>query len=188
MCEITDHDSKYFENLILGDKEAFSSLFTKYYEPLYRFAGRFVVDPDISENIVQDVFVRLWEQRSRLRITSNVKAYLYTAVKNQSLNHIKREGRLLSFEEQFEIISEKMQSPEDEFIKDESFKSIHEAIEDLPEKCRKIYLMKRYDDLSYNEISEILSISVNTIKTQMKRALKSLGSKLQHLKVLIFYF
>ena len=155
---------------------------------MYLFAGRFVRDPQSAENIVQDVFVILWEKRDKLVIATNVKSYLLTAVKNHCLNYIKREKRLLTLDEQFDIIKDNSNSPEEEYIKDESFLSVQKAIDELPEKCRRIYLMKRYDDLSYNEISEILGITENTIKTQMKRAIKSLSQKLAHLKMVILFF
>ena len=74
-----------------NDEEAFTALFRKYYEPLYRFVLRFVRDPQIGENLVQDVFVKLWETRESIRIRSNVRAYLYTAVRNHALNYLRRE-------------------------------------------------------------------------------------------------
>ena len=188
MSKISESDLEHIANIRNGDEEAFSSLFREYYEQLYLFAGRFVKDPQSAENIVQDVFVRLWEQRTKLVITSNVKSYLFTAVKNHSLNHIKREKRLVTIDEQLDIAKNCIGSPEDEFIRNESFLSVQKAIDSLPEKCRMIYLMKRYDDLSYIEIGEILGITVNTIKTQMKRAIKTLNEKLVHLKMIIVLF
>ena len=73
-------------------------------------------------------------------------------------------------------------NPEEQIIENEMIEKVHKAIEKLPEKCRYIYLMKRYDDLKYHEIAEILDISINTVKTQMKRALKSLLKNLAYLK------
>jgi len=181
-------DDVNIDNFRIGNEEEFSTLFRKYYEQLYMFAGHFVKDPQSAENIVQDVFVKLWIDRKKIIIRSNVKSYLYTSVKNLSLNFIKREGRLLSINEQLETIGENSSNPEAEYIKNESYISINKAIEELPEKCRRIYKMKRYDDLSYAEIAEILGISINTIKTQMKRAIKSLNKKLIHLKTIIIIF
>lgn len=170
-----------------GDEDAFSDLFREYYKQLYLFAVRFVKDPATAENIVQDVFVIMWEQRNKINISSNVKSYLYTSVKNHSLNYIKRESRLLTIDEQLDMVKDKMDSPEESFISNESYIAIHKAIEQLPEKCRRIYVMKRYDELSYEEIGEILGISVNTVKTQMKRAIKKLKEKLSFLNYMILF-
>ena len=188
MSKISDPDLEHINNIRHGDDSAFSALFRQYYEQLYYFASRFLKDSQTSENIVQDVFVKLWEQREKLEISTNVKSYLYTSVKNHSLNYLKRESRLFSIDDQLNLAEEKSISTEDDYIKDESFRAVHKAIDELPEKCRQIYLMKRYDDLSYNEISEILGISINTIKTQMKRALKALSEKLVYLKYLVLFF
>jgi RNA polymerase sigma-70 factor (ECF subfamily) len=89
-------DLEYLEKIHLGDTNAFSVLFRKYYEPLYQFAGRLVKDTQIAENIVQDVFVKMWINRENWHIKTSVKSYLYTAVKNSSLNYLKREKRITS--------------------------------------------------------------------------------------------
>ncbi len=188
VIKISITDEKYIEQIRFGDKASFDSLFRLYYEQLYRFALRFVRDPQESENLVQDVFVKLWVQRSELSITQNAKAYLYTSVKNQALNYIKRESKSSSFDNEISRFKEQSESPEEDYIKDEQYIAIHKAIEELPNKCKQIYLMKRYDNLSYNEISEIQGISVNTVKTQMKRAIKTLSEKLAHLKSFIILF
>lgn len=171
-------DQVFWEKIRLGNTTAFSTLFKKYYEPLYQFAGRFVKDAQTAENIVQNAFVNLWTTRGHRHIKSNLRSYLYTMVKNLSLNHLKQEKNLLTingrsnFQEKFD------NSPEENVLRKEWHTAVHEAIDKLPEKCRLIYLMKRYDNLKYTEIAEILNISVNTVKTQMKRALKSLLKQL----------
>jgi RNA polymerase sigma-70 factor (ECF subfamily) len=179
-------DLEYLEKIHLGDTNAFSVLFRKYYEPLYQFAGRLVKDTQIAENIVQDVFVKMWINRENWHIKTSVKSYLYTAVKNHSLNYLKREKRTIStgvdsnYQDNFAV------SPEEEFVEKEMLDAIHKAINKLPQQCRQIYLMKRYDYLKYTEIAEILNISINTVKTQMKRALKSLLKNLAYLMPCLF--
>jgi RNA polymerase sigma-70 factor (ECF subfamily) len=186
--KINDLKKGLFEKIQHDDEHAFSTLFREYYERLYLFAGRFVKDPQIAENVVQDVFVKLWINKNEIAITHNIKAYLYTAVKNHALNYIKQDKRLIPLEESLESTEAGNASPEEDFINDEHLKAIHKAVEDLPEQCRKIYQMKKYDDLSYKEISEVLGISINTVKTQMRRALKSLLIKLAYLRLIIFFF
>ena len=133
------------------------------------------------------MFVKLWINKSKIKIKHSVKSYLYISVKNHSLNYITRENRLSSLEDNLESTNEKSESPEENLIKNDMYKAVHKAIDNLPDQCRKIYLMKKYDDLSYNEITEILGISINTVKTQMKRAIKSLLNNLSYLRIIFFY-
>jgi RNA polymerase sigma-70 factor (ECF subfamily) len=94
---------------------------------------------------------------------------------------LKREKRLVSTRETKEYPDYLELSAEEKYIDNEIQTEVHRAISNLPERCRRIFLMKRYDDLSYNEIASILNISINTVKTQMKRALKFLRMNLAHL-------
>jgi RNA polymerase sigma-70 factor (family 1) len=173
---------EFWEKIRLGDSTAFSYVFQKYYQALYQFAGRFVKDAQTAENIVQDVFVKLWTNRENCLITSSLKSYLYAATRNTALNFLSREKKQLSTEDLMSDRQDTTANPEEQIIENEMIDGVHKAIEKLPEKCRSIYLMKRYDDLKYHEIAEILDISINTVKTQMKRALKSLLKNLAYLK------
>ena len=173
---------EFWEKIRLGDSTAFSYVFQKYYQALYQFAGRFVKDAQTAENIVQDVFVKLWTNRENCLITSSLKSYLYAATRNTALNFLSREKKQLSTEDLMSDRQDTTANPEEQIIENEMIDGVHKAIEKLPEKCRYVYLMKRYDDLKYHEIAEILDISINTVKTQMKRALKSLLKNLAYLK------
>ena len=173
---------EYWERIRQGDNTAFSQIFQKYYQALYQFAGRFVKDAQTAENIVQDVFVKLWTNRENCLITSSLKSYLYAATRNTALNFLSREKKQLSTEDLMSDRQDTTANPEERIIENEMIDGVHKAIEKLPEKCRYVYLMKRYDDLKYHEIAEILDISINTVKTQMKRALKSLLKNLAYLK------
>ena len=179
-------DFGYMEGIRSSESDAFASLFRKYYEPLYQFAGRFVKDAQTAESVVQDVFVRLWEKRGELQVQSSVKSYLYTAVKNHSLNHLKKEKAMVSVDDALLHEDDRTPSPEQALISSEMVEAVHGAIDNLPTQCQRIYRMKKYDDLSYSEIAEVLNISINTVKTQMKRALKSLHKQLTYLVSLIW--
>lgn len=186
MVTIIDQDLKYIEQICKSDEAAFDSLFRKYYKPLYNFAGRYIRDPQIAENAVQDVFVKIWIQKEELTIKTNVKAYLFTAVKNQLLNQIKQEKRLSSIED-YSIETGNDETPESDHLKNETHAAVHKAISELPEQCRKIFKMHRYDNLKYHEIADILGISINTVKTQIKRALKALQKKLEYLSLILIF-
>lgn len=161
-----------------GDAKEFSFLFKKYYAVLYRFAGRFIKDGPTAENIVQNVFVNLWIEREKRNIQTNLKAYLYQMVHNQSLNLLKQEQKSIAYEEKTLVYHKTAPSPEENTAEKELQLAVQGAIDKLPERCRQIYLMKRYDQMKYTEIARTLNISVNTVKTQMKRALKSLLQEL----------
>ena len=180
-------DSILAERIQSGDSDAFSLLFRRYYETLYQFAGRFVRDAQVAESLVQDVFVKIWSNREQWAIRSNLKSYLYTAVKNHALNHLKRDRTSGPSVEEWDLQDQANPTPEDDLIQRETVEAVHRAIAKLPEKCRRIYVMKRYDDLSYTEIAAIQGISINTVKTQMKRALKALSRHLSYLAVLLFW-
>ena len=171
-------DLEILKRIRNDDPEAFSSLFRSFYEPLYRFAMRFVREPQTAENLVQDVFVKLWEARKSMHIRSNVRAYLYTAVRNHVLNYLRREKKRRPVEIHAGLTEEISPSPEDAFIQSETAELVRQAIEKLPDRCRLIYRMNRYDGLAYAEIAAILNISANTVKTQMRRALKALQKHL----------
>jgi RNA polymerase sigma-70 factor (ECF subfamily) len=162
-----------------GNRESFAIIFHTYYEPLYQFAGKFVNDTQIAEDIVQNVFTQLWRERENRNIERNLKAYLYKMVYNHALNYIKREKRTISINETDMLSADSNDSPEELLDRKELQLKVQQAIEKLPQKCGQIYRMKRYDHLRYNEIAEILGVSINTVKTQMKRALQSLLEQLE---------
>ncbi len=173
---------EYWEKIRQGDSTSFSYIFQKYYQALYQFAGRFIKDAQTAENIVQDVFVKLWMNRENCLITSSLKSYLYAATRNTALNYLRSEKKQISTNDLMNDRQDTAANPEERIIENEMIDRVHKAIEKLPEKCRYIYLMKRYDDLKYHEIAEILDVSINTVKTQMKRAVKSLMMNLSYLK------
>lgn len=181
LAEHNISDLECVKKINRDDATAFSLLFHRYYEILYRFAGRMVGDAQVAENIVQDVFVKIWQNRKTLTIKSNVKAYLYTSVKNHSLNVLKHEKYIVPENDDADSRAFHNQTPEQDLLDKELYSAVHQAIDKLPRQCRRIYIMKRYDELRYAEIAEILNISINTVKTQMKRALKALHKNLSYL-------
>lgn len=174
------------ERIREGDVSAYKLVFTTWWNPLLNFANRIVKDVGQSENILQDTFLYIWENRSRLNPDENLKTYLFTTVRNKSLNHLRSSG-------------ESKRSDED-IVKIEEDKSIHAVLENtelgeaikiaantLPGKCKEIFEMSRYDNFTYREISETLGISQKTVETQMSRAYKKLRTLLAHLITFIFF-
>jgi RNA polymerase sigma-70 factor (ECF subfamily) len=170
-----------------GDVESFSSLFRLYYQPLCFFALRYLRDVQDSEGIVQDVFVRLWMSRETLDIRSSLRSYLYVSVRNACLNQIKHDEFSAPLDEEQDRPDDATAQPDHQLQSAELAEAVELAIKSLPPRSRQILTMAKYDRLSYQEIAEVLHISVNTVKTQLQRAVKSLGKTLKYLQFLLAF-
>ena len=174
--EITTEELFIVKKMIEGDIDSFKYFFDKYYNDLCNFVNIYLHDKVLAEEIVQDIFVYLWGNKENLRINTSVKAYLFTASKLKSLNHL-RDTR-----NQKRIIDQLGKSAasdtidfDDSLVDTEEFRKILDAaIEQLPPKCKKIFLLSKKEELSNKEIAEQLGISVKTVENQMTVALKKL--------------
>jgi RNA polymerase sigma-70 factor (ECF subfamily) len=179
----THSELEIISKLRRGDEEAFSLLFRRHYEPLCFFAGRFTKDLNTAESLVQEAFVKLWESREALQIRASLKSYLYTSVKNACLNLIKHESFSYPLESVERKSDDPITRPDVQLESDEMTEAVERAINELPPKQREILCLAKYDELSYQEIAEIQHVRINTVKTQLKRALKSLSKSLQHMHI-----
>lgn len=168
-----------------GDKTAFNKLFLRYYDRLCQFVGYYIRDTDVAENIVQELFFKIWINRTTWNFTPNIVSYLYKAARNYSLNHLKNNKIKDKFLDVYSESFNLSETPEKEFIDREFNNKVHEAIKELPEQCRIIFKMKKFDGLTYSEIADIKNISIKTVETQMGRALKYLRKKLAVLLTVI---
>ncbi len=171
-------DSVWARKIRAGDSSAFDNLFRRYYELLCSYVLRYVKDTQIAENIVQDVFLKIWLNHETWHISSNVKSYLYIAVKNRALDYIKSTKAASAIDLDIATHESLIKTPEDELNDKEIITAVHKTIEELPKQCRQIFKMKKNDELSYAEIADILGISINTVQTQMARAFKYLRKHL----------
>jgi RNA polymerase sigma-70 factor (ECF subfamily) len=163
--------------IAIGDAEAFRQVYVFYYKRLYQFAYAVVKTREPAEEIVEDVFVRIWQHREEISSIHNLRVYLYTAVKNSALNYLSQKARQ-SITEPFDHIHIGMESPagtpEQILITAELQQKIQLAVEALPPRCKMIFKLVREDGLKYKEIASILNISVNTIDAQMAIAVKKI--------------
>ena len=172
--------NNYNEYLIIkclreSDEAAFEFLFKEYYKPLCLYLGYFIKIKDVVEQIVQEVFVNIWENRKSFSPKGNIKSYLYRAVKNKGLNYLKHEKiKIKSREDLKAVYYSEETNIEKQFESDELLKLIEECVEQLPEKCREIFILVKFNGISYNETSEILNLSAKTVENQMGKALKKL--------------
>ncbi len=170
------------------DEEHFRLFFRENYKVACLIANRYVKNMEQSEDLVQDVFTALWERRATVQNCRNIKNYLFTAVRNHSLNFIHRERRdKISISAIFKEIAEDDTTVfyDKEIL---AVKILH-AIDDLPPQCKKIFNLAYQEDQTYQEIADQLNISKNTVKTQMGIAYKNLRQKLNSLIIigLIFF-
>jgi RNA polymerase sigma-70 factor (ECF subfamily) len=177
----TQSELEVINKLRCGDEEAFSLLFRQQYQSLCFFAGRYIRDFSTAESLVQDVFVKLWDSRQALHIRVSLKSYLYTSVKNSCLNHIKRERFSYTLESIKGRSDDTVPQPDVQLESQEIATAVQRAISGLPSKQRETLSLARYDELSYQEIAAIQNVSINTVKTQLKRAVKALSKSLQHM-------
>ncbi len=165
------------ENIKKGNIELYEQLFKHYYENLVHFAFRYVKDKQGAEDVVQDVFVFIWNNKESLDFTLNFKSYLYMAVKHQALKHINYTNKFA--ETNVEIILEKKENSPDSIAETKEFtNAIAKAISELPERRKEIFQMHRFDNLTYSEIASTLNLSIKTVETQISRSLKFLREQL----------
>jgi RNA polymerase sigma-70 factor (ECF subfamily) len=174
-----EEDRVIINNIKTGDKKAFDSLFCKYYAALCYYAEKILRRQDLAEGIVQELFIRLWENKNAFQVESGIKPYLYSSVKNRCIDEIRKQQVRDNY------LKEKQQDPEDLLVEKEDkemqaerLRAVKKAINELPEQRKKIFKMSRLLGLKYNEIAETLDISPKTVENQMGFALKQLREKL----------
>ncbi len=170
-------DNHWVEAINKGDKKAFEAIYKCYYPQLFHFLMRYIDSDSTIEDIIQNVFYKIWQNRTTIEPRGTLKSYLYASVRNQALKQIaseKKYSRAVS--EAGEESCENGMDPESSYELEELQSAYQEAIQKLPERRRHIYLMNREDALTYNEIAGILKISVKTVETQMTRSLKFLAT------------
>jgi RNA polymerase sigma-70 factor, ECF subfamily len=169
-------DPTIFQQIKKGDEAAFSRLFDGYYAALCFFAAKYLGDMDFSRSLVQQVFVDLWVKREKTDVTSSVKSYLYRSVKNRCIDHLRKEKNTTEISKSVENFS---QMPFRDLVEEAELNDrINASINKLPEKCREVFLLCRFEGLKYAEIAQKLNISVKTVEMQMGIALKKLRESL----------
>lgn len=165
---------------LYDDQAAFKQLYQMLFFRLFQFAYSFLRSKESSEEIVNDVFLALWQKRSSLGSILNINVYLYVAVKNASLKHLRKHRMPLpvSLESLTTQHLHLQSTPESLLITSEIQAYIQNAVEQLPPRCKLIFKLIKEDGLSYKEVAQILKISVKTVDAQMYLALKKLARTL----------
>jgi len=175
------------KRIIKGDEEAFKIIFNDFYPKLVGFAMKYHDDIMVAEDVVSEVFKNIWEKRDKILEVDSLNSFLYTSVRNRILNHLRHINVQRNYQEKILLESDN-QFYEDNILEQEVHHKLYKALQNLPEKRRKVFELSVIYGWKEKEIAEDLGISVNTIKTHKKRALKELRDKLQNLFNLLFYF
>lgn len=176
-------DGELINGLQNGDKMLFNELFQVYYSRLCSYALSIVKYTSVAEEVVQETFVKLWENHTSIQIKVSLRLYLVRCVHNNCINFLKsmdaRHGmneeykKEITYHAQLFLLnfSEDML---DNIIYEEMEQQLRQLMDELPDQCKKVFYLSRYENLTYNEIGEKLGLSVNTVKTQMQRAFSKL--------------
>lgn len=161
-----------------SDQHAYAQLYIAYMPYLLKFAHSIIKNHELSEEVVSDVFIKIWQNRTEIGKIDNFKLYLYVSTKNTALNYLSRHFRkeIISLEEMSLNIAVGPYNPEQLLITSEAVKKINSEIQKLPPRCRLIFKLVKEDKLRYNDVARLLNISVKTIDSQMAIALKKISS------------
>lgn len=174
-----DTDQLLLRVLQHDDYQAFEQLFHLNYNPLRNFCKKLVIVNEVAEELVSEVFLKIWNNRKRIIISSSPKSYLYTSVRNIAFDHLRKEKHSM-----WADLEEAATTPcdhVDPHMRSELMElqiCIENAVARLPRQCRLVFQLSRDHGMKYSEIAETLHLSVKTIETQMGRALKSLRRSL----------
>src|SRR5215510_9591875 len=155
------------------DEAAFEQVFKTHYKNLHAYAFTILKDEDEAEEMVQQVFFKLWERSEHLSFSGPVAAYLYRAVHNETLNFMKHQKVKAGHQMHVAYsMKNKSDQPHGELTGKELEKKFRAALSELPEQCRTVFQMSRFEDMKYKEIAEKLDISIKTVENHMVKALK----------------
>lgn len=161
------------------DRSQFEQLFRSHFNYLCNYALQYVDGMDTAQEICQKVFISLWENRANINPELSVKAYLFTAVRNRCLNYIRDNKKYRSQVLDLDCGDFDLAGEEDHFGEEELQQRIDTALSELPEKCRLVFEMSRFQAMKYREIAEELGVSQKTVEAHMTKAMKHLRERLQ---------
>jgi RNA polymerase sigma-70 factor (ECF subfamily) len=185
---VSIYENDLFRQVKKGDVYAFEKLFKSHYKNLCFFAEGYVKEKAMAEEIVGSFFITLWEKRKAIEIKGSVKSYFYSSIHNQCIKYLEHLKVMKKYEEYaaFKLKNKELMAPSSNayplanMISQEIVNDIEKSIDGLPEKCREIFCLSRFEEMSYEAISAKLNISINTVRTQMARALQKLRDDLKN--------
>jgi RNA polymerase sigma-70 factor (ECF subfamily) len=175
--------SKDYQDIILfkeikkGNSIAFKTLFDKYYEFLCHFSTTIQGDGSLSEEVVSDVFVKLWINREKTEIYNNLKSYLYQSTRNQTISYLrKQKNNHVGLESDELFLAEFTSAPDYELLEADAESSVNNILLKIPKKSRTVFMMHRLNNLKYKEIADLLGMSIKTVEKHMTTSIKILAT------------
>lgn len=163
-----------------NDEQAYKELFHHFYPSLYQFALSIVKTGQIADELVSDVFIRIWRKRTALARIQNLKLYLFTSTKNTSLNYLRQQKREVELPDDYRVQLRSVYfNPEELLITAEMIKRIQLAIHQLPPRCQLIFKLVKEDGLKHKEVAGLLNLSIKTVENQLAVALRKIGTAIQ---------
>jgi len=160
-----------------SDEQAYKNLFHHFYPSLYQFALSILKTGQHADEVVSDVFLRIWQKRTALARINNLKLYLFISTRNTALNYLRQQKRPAILPDDYRVQLRSVYfDPEQMLITAEMVNRIQQAIQQLPPRCQLIFKLIKEDGLKYKEVAELLSLSLKTIENQMTLALRKIGS------------
>jgi RNA polymerase sigma-70 factor (ECF subfamily) len=179
-------EQELISGLERGSEAAFEQLFLRYYAGLVSFAHKLVADDDLARELVQDVFVQFYEKRESIGIHTSLKAHMYQSVRFRCLNYLKRQSLIRGHHQViFEETKESEAYYHDALEQTELEIKLFSLIQSLPEKCREVFELSRFEGFSNQEIADKLELSKRTVETQISKALKFLRDNIVELQISI---
>ena len=180
---ITSNERILITGIQEGNPQIFEKFFHEFYSSLCAYCKLIVNRNDIAEDIVQELFYRIWNKRENFNISTSLKSYLFRSVYNNSIEYIKSEKLEILYKE---YNLRKLQNNDTTIPDSDIIEKINKAIDELPDKCREVYKLRKFDNLSHAEIAKKLNISLKTVETHIRRANIALKEKLKYLSIIKF--
>jgi RNA polymerase sigma-70 factor (ECF subfamily) len=177
-----DNGQEYLQGLIEGKEKAFRLIMDHWYSRLYNFANGYLNHEENTKEVLQDVFLRLWDHRDKLAVNTVLNAYLFTLTRNRCIDIIRKERLMLQFrtdkQDEYHRLTENFDALSDPILDDlfamEIQVEITKAVNGLPEQCRKVFVLSRTNGMKNKEISETLGLSEKTVESHLTKALKTI--------------
>lgn len=177
-----------FPLLLSDDEPTFERVYKHFFKPLCAYALNLLKDEEEARCVVQNIFLKLWEQKNRPEFSGSVRAYLYGAVSHECLNYLRHEKMKVNHQNPI-VYTMKYQTKTNGGMELMELKGkLQHALNDLPEGCRAIFQLSRFEELKYQEIADYLHISIKTVESQMGKALRILLLKLVDYLPMIIWF
>ncbi|HET8752854.1 MAG TPA: RNA polymerase sigma-70 factor [Salinimicrobium sp.] len=161
------NEQQWIEDIREGNREAFKYAFNFFYANLCSYTTNLTIDPDLAEDIVQGIFISLWNNRQKTIISTSLKSYLYKSCYNRYIDIYRQNKRTIKKLEEFRYAKLIELEEENAVIQNKKIEDLNNAIQELPPRCKEIFLLSKYEGLKYQEIADKLQISIKTVENQI---------------------